>query len=608
MLVTARCGSALLVAGGPAGRRGALPLRAPLRAPLLRPAPPLRRAAAARAMASAAPAPQAPLRRRVAVVGAGAAGLAALRELRAEGHDAVCFEQGDAPGGTWVYSDATDADPLGRANGRGSGGAAGRSHSSMYVGLRTNLPRELMSFTELPFTPGGMAAGGVASRDGRRFPSHAEVLGYLQAYAAHYGLGAAVRYGARVLRAAPVWGGGGGGGGGGAAGDSGGGGPADGSDDAEPVTALSGPRWEVTVEVAAPGGGRPEVQTEVGTPGRGGWAGVRRRGGVAALRCLKVRSWKPRAVQVSHLFATPPPPGLRRPARLQRPLHRHQPARCARRRGLPRAADALPQLPVGRREGWGGGSAAGCGATGQARGALHLFAPLCRCSRPRPPVHAAPTPAPAAPAAARSPERFAGQTVVIVGASNSGEDLCREIATTARRVLLCARSWKNTAWAEAASDPAARFGPGRNIERRGNLARLGADGRAEFETGPAVDRVDAVIYATGYRYEFPFLEGTVVSAPGDAPGDARGSGDAPGAARSGDDSGAGSSSSSSAQSSGKAGGAPPRLLSTAGQRVAPLYRHMYFPPLAPSLAFIGVRGLGSRMRGRLARHLCLVAA
>lgn len=48
-----------------------------------------------------------------AVIGAGAGGLVAARELRAAGHRATVFEQGPAIGGVWVYDDATDEDQLG---------------------------------------------------------------------------------------------------------------------------------------------------------------------------------------------------------------------------------------------------------------------------------------------------------------------------------------------------------------------------------------------------------------------------------------------------------------------------------------------------------------
>ena len=148
----------------------------------------------------------------------------------------------------------------------------------------------------------------------------------------------------------------------------------------------------------------------------------------------------------------------------------------------------------------------------------------------------------------RSPAQFAGQRVLVVGASNSGEDLCREIAGVANRVYVSARSWKNTA-----------FGPCANIERRGMVVALLPDGGAEFEAGAPAERVDAVVYATGYRYDFPFLLGSVLLTE---PNSGGGGGDA--------------------------GGGIGHGLSTAHQHVAPLWGHMYYPPLAPTLAFIGV--------------------
>jgi hypothetical protein len=159
--------------------------------------------------------------------------------------------------------------------------------------------------------------------------------------------------------------------------------------------------------------------------------------------------------------------------------------------------------------------------------------------------------------------------VVVVGASNSGEDLCREIADAADRVIICARTWKNAAWGADATP----FGPRGNIERRGMVSRLTASGGAEFESGAAVGKVDTVVYATGYRYEFPFLEGTVLESVA-APRDGGAVVDLP------------------------LSGRPwPARLTTAGHHVAPLYAHMYFPPLAPSLAFIGVGCGGTSGRG-----------
>lgn len=58
-------------------------------------------------------------------------------------------------------------DLLGRDPGRR------RVHSSLYADLRTNLPREVMGFSDFPNTP---AALNGRSADPRRFPAHTEVL------------------------------------------------------------------------------------------------------------------------------------------------------------------------------------------------------------------------------------------------------------------------------------------------------------------------------------------------------------------------------------------------------------------------------------------------
>ena len=52
---------------------------------------------------------------RVVVIGAGAAGLCALRHLaeKPELYEPVAFEKIDTFGGTWVYSDKTDLDENG---------------------------------------------------------------------------------------------------------------------------------------------------------------------------------------------------------------------------------------------------------------------------------------------------------------------------------------------------------------------------------------------------------------------------------------------------------------------------------------------------------------
>uniref|UniRef100_A0A0A9DX06 Flavin-containing monooxygenase n=1 Tax=Arundo donax TaxID=35708 RepID=A0A0A9DX06_ARUDO len=124
---------------------------------------------------------------RLAVVGAGAAGLAAARELRREGHAPVVFERAAAVGGTWLYTPpATASDPLGAA----------ATHSSLYASLRTNLPREIMGFLDFPFVA---SAGSGSAADPRRFPGHEEVLRYLEAFARRFDLHRLVRFETEVV-------------------------------------------------------------------------------------------------------------------------------------------------------------------------------------------------------------------------------------------------------------------------------------------------------------------------------------------------------------------------------------------------------------------------
>ncbi|CAM6093325.1 unnamed protein product [Calypogeia fissa] len=125
---------------------------------------------------------------RVAVIGAGAAGLVAARELVREGHEVVVFEQGQEVGGVWQYDPKVEDDPLGIDPNRT------RVHSSMYHSLRTNLPREIMGFLDYPFVPKGEEEG----RDGRRFPNHREVAKYLEDFLEDYNLRGLVKFGVRV--------------------------------------------------------------------------------------------------------------------------------------------------------------------------------------------------------------------------------------------------------------------------------------------------------------------------------------------------------------------------------------------------------------------------
>jgi len=103
--------------------------------------------------------------RRVAVIGAGAAGLAAGRALREVGLEPVILEQTEVAGGLWVYRRA------------GAGPA--------YRSLRTNTSKQITAFSNAPF------AAGLSD-----FPGREEVEAYLLAYGAD--LIPSVRFGCEV--------------------------------------------------------------------------------------------------------------------------------------------------------------------------------------------------------------------------------------------------------------------------------------------------------------------------------------------------------------------------------------------------------------------------
>ncbi|KAM6587619.1 hypothetical protein CsatA_010224 [Cannabis sativa] len=128
--------------------------------------------------------------RHVAVIGAGAAGLVAARELGREGHSVVVFERGDQVGGTWVYTPKVESDPIGADPRRAV------VHSSLYQSLRTNLPREVMGFRDFPFVV--KKDDGKNERDPRRFPGHREVLMYLKDFTREFGIGELVRFDTEV--------------------------------------------------------------------------------------------------------------------------------------------------------------------------------------------------------------------------------------------------------------------------------------------------------------------------------------------------------------------------------------------------------------------------
>ncbi|XP_026289173.2 uncharacterized protein LOC113214118 [Frankliniella occidentalis] len=119
--------------------------------------------------------------RRVAVIGAGAAGLCAARHLAAAGVPCTVFEQTGNVGGTWVYNERVGMDQFGLP-----------VHSSMYRNLRINIPKHVMCYPDFPFKKGG-----------RSYATHQEIRDYLKNYAQHFDLHQYVQHYTHVKRVTP---------------------------------------------------------------------------------------------------------------------------------------------------------------------------------------------------------------------------------------------------------------------------------------------------------------------------------------------------------------------------------------------------------------------
>lgn len=119
---------------------------------------------------------------RVCVIGAGAAGLCAIKYALSFGCEVTAFEQNEKIGGTWRYTDEVGKDKYGND-----------IHSSMYKSLNTNLPKELMSFPDFPFP-----------LSDKSFIPASDVDDYLNLYADNFQLRSHIRFEHHVLRVRPL--------------------------------------------------------------------------------------------------------------------------------------------------------------------------------------------------------------------------------------------------------------------------------------------------------------------------------------------------------------------------------------------------------------------
>ncbi|KAJ3648317.1 hypothetical protein Zmor_020128 [Zophobas morio] len=103
---------------------------------------------------------------KIAIVGAGPAGLCAGRHCLKENFSFDIYEQTGVIGGTWNYFPCTDYDENGIL-----------VHSSMYKDLKTNLPKEIMTYEDLPY-PDYYES----------YMSHEQVLDYVKSYSKKFRL------------------------------------------------------------------------------------------------------------------------------------------------------------------------------------------------------------------------------------------------------------------------------------------------------------------------------------------------------------------------------------------------------------------------------------
>lgn len=119
--------------------------------------------------------------REVCVIGAGTAGICAARHSLASGMKTTVFEQTGSVGGTWVYTDSIGKDEFGMD-----------VHSSMYKGLHTNLPKEIMGYPDFP----------IPKQEKSYIPAE-DMLKFLTSYADTFGVTNTVNFYHHVIRIRP---------------------------------------------------------------------------------------------------------------------------------------------------------------------------------------------------------------------------------------------------------------------------------------------------------------------------------------------------------------------------------------------------------------------
>ncbi|XP_055312743.1 uncharacterized protein LOC129574582 [Sitodiplosis mosellana] len=117
----------------------------------------------------------------IAVIGAGCAGLCAAKTALQSGCEVTVFEQAKQVGGTWVYSDQIGKDEYGLD-----------VHTSMYQGLHTNLPKELMGYPDFPIPD-----------QKKSYIPQKDMLTFLELYAQQFDVYKTIKFQSYVIRVRP---------------------------------------------------------------------------------------------------------------------------------------------------------------------------------------------------------------------------------------------------------------------------------------------------------------------------------------------------------------------------------------------------------------------
>eukprot|EP00877_Chromochloris_zofingiensis_P007431 jgi/Chrzof1/2941/Cz12g05080.t1 len=401
-------------------------------------------------------------------------------------------------------------------------------HAARYADLRTNLPREVMSFNDFPFIPAAMEG---RSHDARRFPKHTEVKAFLQAYADEFGVIPLIRFNTHVVRIDPLY-------------EQ----HANSTGAAAPAPAAAAASVEAAASCA-------DLKTAAQPMTYGTAAGMEQRQVLYQQQAACIKNHKGICSCMPHVCAGH-----------QRKCHciasacstnsdvtsSRYPSSSSSSNSHSSTTESSSSSSTGRppprwqvittrvHDGPFNISRLEAGVCdGSVAHQVWDFDAVISCvgnyHEPNIPgvrgLHAFPGHQLHCHNY-RSAEEFEGQVVMVVGASISGEEIARLIANVASHVYHSACSWPQNNFTNPPQ-------PRGNLQRVPMVVELTADGSAVLADGQVLQSIDAVVYCTGYKYCYPWLQHL-------------------------------------------------GLLTTDDMRVHPLYKHTFIPAVAPSLAVIGV--------------------